>query len=140
MNLKVDKYLRKKAEESNDLILIGKYRSKRAIDIATKLAINETNGKTILDEVWEEYGSFNAFQHDYSWYRFERNIDKKVKSIDGSCLPSCNSSVERFMRSLHALYNVKDTFPKSPGLYLAYHFNRIFGRGSYIGFDDFGNK
>ena len=50
--------------------------------------------------------------------------------------------MNRFLRSLYALWKVKETFPKSPGLYLAYNFNRIFAfsedfndpQDSYLGY------
>ena len=136
MSLKVDKYLRKKSEENNDLTLPPGYRTEKAIVVAEKLAINEKNGKQILDEIWEEYGSFQAFHHYHFWNNFVGKLENQLISTNGSCLPSCNSTMERHMRSLYALFKVKRTFPSSTGLYLAYHFNKIFGKDSYLGFSE----
>ena len=101
--------MRKKVEKNNDLTIESWYNDK-AIGIARKLALNETNGKIILDKIWEKYGSFQSFNlHPAGWDYFLEKIEKEVESLNEPRLPF-NSSVEKYIRSLYGLWYVP-TFP-----------------------------
>ena len=59
-----------------NLLCLGLLRNDKAIGIARKLALNDTNGKIIMDKIWEKYGSFQSFNlRDYpgGWGNFLKN-------------------------------------------------------------------
>ena len=102
--------------------------------MAEKLAMDEMYGKIIRDRMWEKFGSFHAFDRLESEPAILNDLGKHIESIDGTCLPKCLPVVEKNLRSMYALWMVKNTFPISPGMYLAYHFNKIFDKDTYLGY------
>ena len=107
------------------------------IDLISKLGKNKTEVQNIMDKMWEKYGKiFEIRRHDRMQMIIE-DLEKEKESTDLQCFPneSCWSTVEKNLRSIYALYEIPSTFPVNPGLYLAYHFNRIFTQDSYLGYN-----
>ena len=61
MNWKVGRYLRKKSEEQDGLFVPEYITYRTDIHAVEKIAINESEGKIFMDNMWDKYGGFNDF-------------------------------------------------------------------------------
>ena len=91
------------------MVLVGSFIS--------KLGKNDTEVQNIMDKMWEKYGQIFEFPCLVVWGDFSclnrvtmiaEDLEKEIEYEEGKCLQneSCWSSVERNLRSLHALSNV----------------------------------
>ena len=77
IGLNVNKYLRKKVENQNELTIPSYLYEDFAL--LAKLAKNETQSKTFLDSMWNKYGNFAHNNYSYS-----SSIKNMIKSLNTS--------------------------------------------------------
>ena len=132
LGLQVNKYLREKVEIEDELLVESTFNydfyvnTAQNIELFKKLATDYDRTKNFLDEAWENFGNFSKHWKDEEIFSF---LEDKVELLNEKCSDSdfaCLHNVEKAMRSVYALGEIARSPPKSPGLYLAYHMNRIF--------------
>ena len=139
--MQVNKYLRKKVENEGDNLNVESsnyynhyFNTPKKIELFQKLATDYDRTKNFLDEVWESFGNFSISQY---WKDDEilGFLEDKVELLDEKCSDfdyTCQHNAEKAMKSVYVLSEIARSPPKSPGLYLAYHLNKIFSDDSYI--------
>ena len=104
-------------------------------NILSSLAKNETKVDTLLEEVWEKFGTFLALKNPKASKipLIADHLSKEILESEDKCLQNepCWSNVERMLRSITALLAVANR-PEYFGSYLGYHVQRLFRKESYI--------
>ena len=133
--MQVNKYLRKKVENEGDNLNVESsnyynqyFNTPQNRELFQKLATDYDRTKNFLDEVWESFGNFSISQY---WKDDEilGFLEDKVELLDEKCSDfdyTCQHNAEKAMKSVYVLSEIARSPPKSPGLYLAYHLNKIF--------------
>ena len=102
--------------------------------ILASLAKNETKVDTVLEEVWEKFGTFLEVSNQASKQSLVMDhLSKEILGSEKECLQNetCWSNVENITRSITALLTVANQ-PEYFGNYLGYHVHRLFRKESYI--------
>ena len=106
-------------------------------NILASLAKNETKVDTLLEEVWEKFGTFldpDPFNSEVTKKSLMKNhLSKEILETENECLQNetCWSNVEKMSRSITALLAMANQ-PEYFGNYLGYHVHRLFRKESYI--------
>ena len=135
--LNVNKYLRVKVEagvDKNTMLGMQNYFESEEIDLFAKLATNETQTKIILDAMWKEFGNYTDKQTWEIQSMITDQLTTELNDTTEECSENddCWMMVEKIVRSIYTLTRLATEPPKSPGHYIAYHIDRIFGPNSYL--------
>ena len=133
MAVNVNKILREEVEKNDKYD--GYYFNSNQTNILASLAKNETKVDTLLEKVWEKFGTFLDLKNPKASKKplIMDHLSNEILESEKKCLQTetCWSNVEKMSRSLTALVAVANQ-PEYFGNYLGCHVHRLFRKESYI--------